>query len=131
MSDERIGITGIGQIAFRVRDLRGAISFYRDVLGLPLLFEAPPGMAFFDCGGTRLMLSLPEEGDGGPPSLVYYTVEDIQGAARQLEARGAALEQAPHLVAKLAHADLWLAFLRDSEGGILALMSEVPQGRPS
>ena len=127
MDGAAVGVMGIGQIALRVEDLRRAVAFYRDVLGLPLLFEAPPGMAFFGCGATRLMLALPERDQEGPAALVYYTVGDIHGAARSLEDQGVALERAPHLVAKLAHADLWMAFLRDSEGAMLALMSEVPR----
>ncbi len=123
------GVTRIGQIAMTVGDLPRAVTFYRDVLGLKFLFEAPPAMAFFDCGGVRLMLSLPEQ--AGPAagqqfgSILYYTVDDIQEAARALDARGARLEQPPHLVARLPHADLWMAFLRDPDGHMLAIMSEV------
>ena len=80
------GISGIGQIALTVGDLARAVAFYRDVLGLRFLFEAPPAMAFFDCGGIRLMLSLPEAAGADPGrqyhSIVYYAVEDIHGAAR-------------------------------------------------
>jgi methylmalonyl-CoA/ethylmalonyl-CoA epimerase len=126
MTGPAIGITRIGQIALRVDDLAEAVRFYRDVLGLTLLFEAPPGMAFFDCNGTRIMLSLPEAaGDGGPASVVYYTVPDIQGSARALTEGGAVLEREPHLVARLPHADVWMAFLRDPSRNVLALMSEV------
>ena len=126
MTGPAIGITGIGQIALRVDHLPEAVRFYRDVLGLRFLFEAPPNMGFFDCNGTRMMLSLPEAAaDGGPASVVYYTVPDIQSAARTLTEGGAALEREPHLVARLPHADVWMAFLRDPSGNMLALMSEV------
>jgi methylmalonyl-CoA/ethylmalonyl-CoA epimerase len=123
-----VGVSRIGQIAMTVGDLPRAVAFYRDVLGLRFLFEAPPAMAFFDCGGTRLMLSLPEP--GGPAagqtfgSILYYTVDDIQQAARALEARGARFEAAPHIVARLPHADVWMGFLRDPDGHLLAIMSE-------
>jgi methylmalonyl-CoA/ethylmalonyl-CoA epimerase len=128
-ADGGCGVTRIGQIAMTVGDLPRAVAFYRDVLGLRFLFEAPPAMAFFDCGGVRLMLSLPEQ--AGPAagqqfgSILYYTVDDIQEAAGVLEARGVRLEQAPHVVARLPHADLWMAFLRDPDGHMLAIMSEV------
>jgi methylmalonyl-CoA/ethylmalonyl-CoA epimerase len=126
-----IGVTRIGQIAFTVSDLAGAVAFYRDVLGLRFLFEAPPNLAFFDCGGTRLMLTPPER-EGAVAgqqfnSILYYTVADIQAAASALTARGVRFEQPPHLVARLAAADLWIAFFRDPEGHALALMSEVPR----
>ena len=116
----------IGQIAIPVLDLERAIGFYRDVLRLPLLFRAPPGLAFFDCGGVRLMLSRPE-GDGAPAQagLLYYLVEDLPAAHRSLEAQGVAFLDRPHLVAKLPDHELWMAFCRDSEGNTLALMSEV------
>jgi catechol 2,3-dioxygenase-like lactoylglutathione lyase family enzyme len=123
------GVTRIGQIAMTVGDLPRAVAFYRDVLGMTFLFEAPPAMAFFDCGGVRLMLTLPEQ--AGPvagqqfAAILYYAVDDIQGAAAALEARGVRFEQPPHVVARLPHADLWMAFLRDADGHMLALMSEV------
>ena len=83
------GLSRIGQIAMTVGDLPRAVAFYRDVLGMRFLFEAPPAMAFFDCGGVRLMLSLPEE-DGHAAgqrfaSIIYYAVDDIQAAAAALE----------------------------------------------
>jgi methylmalonyl-CoA/ethylmalonyl-CoA epimerase len=127
------GVARIGQIAMTVGDLPRAVAFYRDVLGMRFLFEAPPAMAFFDCGGVRLMLSLPEQ--AGPAAgqqfgaIVYYAVDDIQQAASALEGRGVAFEQPPHVVARLAHADLWMAFLRDPDHNLLAIMSEV--ARPS
>src|SRR3954447_5803767 len=101
---ESIGVAGIGQVAMTVGNLPRAIAFYRDVLGLRFLFEAPPAMAFFDCGGVRLMLSLPEQAGaaGGPPvgAILYYTVSDVDAAAKALEARGAVFEQPPHIVAR-------------------------------
>jgi methylmalonyl-CoA/ethylmalonyl-CoA epimerase len=122
------GLTRIGQIALTVQDLPAAIVFYRDVLGLTLLFEAPPNMAFFDCGGIRLMLTPPErEGAAAGQqfnSILYFAVDDIAAAAAALEQRGVVFEQRPHIVARLAHADLWMGFFRDRDGNMLALMSE-------
>ena|SRR5689334_8971923 len=126
-----IGVTRIGQIAFTVSDLAAAVAFYRDVLGLRFLFEAPPNLAFFDCGGTRLMLTPPErEGAFAGQqfnSILYYTVNDIQAAASALAGRGVRFEQPPHVVARLDTADLWMAFFRDADGHMLAIMSEVPR----
>src|SRR4051812_12370488 len=118
-----IGVAGIGQVAMTVGDLPRAVAFYRDVLGMRFLFEAPPAMAFFDCGGIRLMLSLPEEGGADPgrrfTAILYYAVDDIHQAAAALEARGVVFEAAPHIVARLPDADLWMAFLRDQDGHLL------------
>ena len=122
------GLSTIAQIAVVVHDLPRAVAFYRDTLGMRLLFEAPPKMAFFDCGGIRLMLSLPETPEyDHPSSIIYYKVDDIQQAAAVLLARGVVFDSAPHLVAQLPHADLWMAFLRDADRNPVALMSEVPR----
>ena len=126
-----IGGTRIGQIAFTVADVPRAVAFYRDVLGLRFLFEAPPNLAFFDCGGTRLMLTPPER-EGAVAgqqfnSILYYTVADIQAAASALTGRGVQFEQPPHIVARLDKADLWMAFFKDADGHMLAIMSEVPR----
>jgi len=122
------GIRRIGQIAVVVQDMPRAVRFYRDVLGLRLLFEAPPSLAFFDCGGVRLMLSPPEGPDtAAMSSILYYEVADIHAAHNTLVERGAVFEQEPHVVAPLGPNDLWMAFLRDSEHNLLGLMSEVPR----
>src|SRR6185436_532307 len=100
-------VSRIGQIAMTVGDLPRAVAFYRDVLGMRLLFEAPPAMAFFDCGGVRLMLSLPaDKGEAAGQnfaSIIYYAVPDIQEAAAALIGRGVSFESAPHVVARLPH----------------------------
>ena len=115
----------IGQVYVTAHDLERAVAFYRDVLGMSFLFQVPK-MAFFDCGGVRLMLGLPEKPEfDHPASILYYRVPDIQATAKGLEAKGVRFETAPHLVAKLPDHDLWLAFFRDGEGNLLALMSEV------
>ena len=123
-----IGIERIGQIAVNVRDLQRAVTFYRDSLELKLLFQAPPKLAFFDCGGVRLMLSPPETPDlDHPGSILYLKVPDIQAAHQALAGRGVAFVAKPHLVARLETHDLHLAFFHDSEGNPLALMGEVPR----
>jgi len=118
-------IERIGQIAVLVRDVSRATAFYRDTLGLEFLFEAP-GMSFFDCGGVRLMLGLPEgEGADRASSIIYYKVEDIRLAHQTLQERGVVFVSPPHPVAKMPDHELWLAFFKDSEGNLLGLMSEV------
>ncbi len=116
----------IGQIAITVRDLDRAVKFYRDTLGMRFLFQAPPKMAFFDCGGVRLLLGEPESSDGAHhSSIIYYLVDDIKGAAQALEARGVVLKAQPAMIVKMPDHELWLCELADSEGNALALMSEV------
>ena len=119
------GITSIGQVAINVQDLQRAVGFYRDKLGLKLLYEFP-GLAFFDCGGVRLMLSRAEKPEfDHPASIIYYKVSDIQDASRALVAAGVPLEHEPTVIAKMPDHDLWMSFVRDSEGNVVGLMSEV------
>jgi predicted enzyme related to lactoylglutathione lyase len=121
-------LSRIGQIFVNVHDLDRAIAFYRDTLGITYLFQAPPNMAFFDCGGIRLMLGVPDRPDlDHPASIIYYKVDDIEKVYETFKARGVEFVVKPHLVAPMPAYDLWLADFRDSEGNLLALMSEVPR----
>ena len=125
LATTEFGLARIGQIAVPVHDLARAVRFYRDTLGMRFLFEAP-GLAFFDCGGVRLMLSVPERPEfDHPSSIIYYKVDDIRAAYDTLRARGVEFDREPHVIAQLPSHDLWMAFFRDSERNVLALMSEV------
>lgn len=125
MSDvPHASVTSIGQIAITIQNLPRAVAFYRDTLGLTHLFETG-GMAFFDCGGVRLMLTGAEKPDSTYGSIIYYKTADIQASAAAMTARGVQFESQPHMIAKMPDHQLWMAFLRDSEGNLLALMSEV------
>lgn len=117
-------VTAIGQVALTVTDLSRAVSFYRDTLGLPFLFEASH-MAFFDCGGVRLMLTTAETPESTYSSIIYYKTSDIHGMSDLLVAKGVTFETPARLIAKMPDHDLWMAFFRDSEGNLLALMSEL------
>lgn len=126
MGMSAVGITRLGQIAINVHDVDRAAAFYENVLGLKLLFKAPPGLAFFDCGGVRLMLSLPSKPEfDHAGSILYFSVPDIQAAYTQMKAASVRFEDEPHLVAKMPTHDLWMTFFHDSEDNVLALMSEV------
>jgi predicted enzyme related to lactoylglutathione lyase len=121
-------LSQIGQIFVNVKDLDRAIAFYRDMLGMTFLFQAPPGMAFFDCSGIRIMLGRADRPEiDHPASIIYYKVDDIEKVYEVFNARGVEFLIKPHLVAPMPTYDLWLADFRDSEGNILALMSEVPK----
>jgi methylmalonyl-CoA/ethylmalonyl-CoA epimerase len=120
-----ISLSRIGQIAIPVSELNRALEFYRDKLGMKFLFDVP-GMAFFDCEGVRILLSLPEkEGEVRQSSILYFSVPDIQLAYRELTGRGVKFSGEPHLIARMPDHELWMAFFEDSEGNTLALMSEV------
>jgi len=117
-------LSTIGQIALVVKDLPRAVAFYRDVLGMKFLFQAPPALAFFDCGGIRLMLAPPEGEFDRAGSVLYFKVEDIDATYADLRARSVDFLGAPHMIAKMPDHELWMAFFRDGEGNTLALMHE-------
>jgi methylmalonyl-CoA/ethylmalonyl-CoA epimerase len=125
MTDEPFGLHQIGQIRIQVTDVDRAVAFYRDALGMSFLY-AFPGMGFFDVDGVRLMLVEPEGRAFGGESAIYYRVDDIGQAVKTLESRGVTFDDQPHVVHRDPAYDLWMAFLRDPDGNILALMSEVP-----
>ena len=114
----------IAQIAVPVRDLERAKAFYADTLGLDHLFDAPPGLAFFRCGETRLMLSRPEGPQTAGSSILYYAVPSARAAQAALAAGGVRFEEEARLIARVGEHDVWLAVCRDSEGNLLGLMSE-------
>jgi methylmalonyl-CoA/ethylmalonyl-CoA epimerase len=125
MPDQPLQLGPIGQIANTVQDMPRAVQFYRDALGLRQLpIPAPPNLAFFDCGGIRLMLSLPEKDVEQAASVLYFKVPDIRSAHRELAGRGVKFLDEPHVIAKLPDHELWLTFFRDPDGNPLALMSE-------
>ncbi len=121
-----VGVTRLGQIQVRAHDVTRAAAFYEDVLGLKLLFKAPPGLAFFDCGGVRLMIDHPEKPEfDHASSILYFAVPDIQAAHARMKESGVKFEDEPHMIAKMPDHDLWMTFFHDTEENLLALMSEV------
>jgi methylmalonyl-CoA/ethylmalonyl-CoA epimerase len=114
----------IAQIAMPVHDLERAKHFYGERLGLAHLFDAPPGLAFFQCGETRLMLSQPEGPETAGCSILYYAVADARQAQVALAADGVTFEEEARCIARVADRDVWLAVCRDSEGNLIGLMSE-------
>ena len=119
------GLSRIGQIAMNARDFDRAVAFYRDTLGIPFLFTAPPKMAFFDCGGVRLLLGVAEEKEfDHPGSILYFAVDDIKQMHQTLTSRGVAFRADPHMVARLPDREVWIAFFQDTEDNTLALISE-------
>jgi len=119
-----VGLSRIHQLSVRTHDVDRAVGFYRDQLGLPFLFAAPPRMAFFDCNGVRLMLSTPDPAFDHPGSILYFGVEDIRQMYDTLRSRGVVFRTEPHKIATLADREVWLADFEDTEGNTLALMSE-------
>ncbi len=117
-------LTILGQVALQVGDTDNAETFYRDTLGLKQLYRFGE-LAFFDCDGTRLML----QGGRAPRTpgntlCLYFRVPGIEHAVEDLETRGVSFEAPPQLVASMPDHELWMAFFRDPDGYLLALMEE-------
>ena len=122
---DTLEITGVGQIAINCHDVKRATEFYRDKLGLRMLYEFP-GLAFFDCGGVRLMLTKPETAElDHPSSIIYYRDADIHQASRAIADKGVQIENEPRMIARMPDHDLWLSNVRDTEGNIIAFMAEM------
>ncbi|HEX8572960.1 MAG TPA: VOC family protein [Allosphingosinicella sp.] len=115
--------TRLAQVAILVQDLERAKAFYRDVLGLAHLFDAPPGLAFFQCGETRLMLSRPEGPEAAGSSILYYGVEDVEAAHEEMRSKGVGFDEPPRRIAEVDGKPIHLAICRDSEGNLLGLIS--------
>lgn len=121
----RVSLGSIGQISVNAFDISRATAFYRDVLGIPHLFDAGT-MSFFDCGGVRLMLGVAESPEyAHASSILYFKVPDIAATHEALRAQGVEFVHEPRLVHRAEDHDLWMGFFKDSEGNVLALMSEV------
>jgi len=115
----------IGQIAITVSDVAKAKHFYGDILGLTLLFDAGPNLAFLAAGPLRIMLSTPQgAGVVGKNSTLYFKTVGLDAAYTQVVAAGAAPERPPQLTAKLPDHELWIGFVRDPDGNLVGLMEE-------
>lgn len=126
MSDSNTNLGEIAQIALTVGDEARATEFYRDTLGMRHLFTVP-GMAFFDCGGVRLLLGRAQEGqEASRGAVLYHRVDNIEATFELLTGRGVEFKGAPHVAHRTADHELRLAFFNDPDGNTLALMSETP-----
>jgi catechol 2,3-dioxygenase-like lactoylglutathione lyase family enzyme len=131
MGSGAVSLDRIGQIRINVSDVDRAVRFYRDLLGMRLLFEVPEqGLAFFDCGGVRLYFAASEPGAGTQTAPIYYRVDGLDGVVEQLTQRGVAFDIPPQTVYRLEDVEGRMAFFRDSEGNTVALMEELPISPP-
>lgn len=126
----RISLSRITQIAVPVESVEKAKAFYRDTLGMPHLFDAPPALSFFDCGGIRLMLAGPQaQGEDGPKQhpVLFYDVSDIKTTHARIKASGAQSVEEPHIIARIHGREVWLASVSDGQGNVVSLMSEIAE----
>jgi predicted enzyme related to lactoylglutathione lyase len=126
-----LGLGAIGQISLLTKETARAEAFYRDTLGLPHLFTYGD-LAFFQAGESRLYLQRVDAADWKPGSVIYFVVDDIAAVHSSLVERGVTFASAPHLIHRheASAIEEWMAFFRDSEGNLLAIMARVPGHRP-
>lgn len=125
--DKGLEIESIGQIAIAISDVEKSVYFYQKILKLDLLFQAPPGLAFFDCGGVRLMLTTlqgPEEDHH--TSVIYYKVKQIEDVFKELKSLQVNIERTPQMVAPMPDHELWMGFIRDPDANLIGIMEEKP-----
>jgi len=116
----------VGQLLIPVEDFERGVAFYRDILGLPFLFAAPPQMAFFTCGPVRILVGVSPPGQKAQRgSAIYFRVKDIHGVHAHLNDNGVQFIASPHVVNRTPKSELWLAEFTDPDGNQLALMSEL------
>jgi methylmalonyl-CoA/ethylmalonyl-CoA epimerase len=128
--DSPTNLQRIKQIAVPVRNVDEASRFYRDTLGLKHLFDAPPALSFFDCGGVRLMLAGPEaQGKDGAEQhpVLFYDVSDIKKVHAKIKSSGAASIEEPHIIARMNGHEVWISSVSDGQGNVVSLMSEVAE----
>ena len=128
-----LDISGLHQVALTTSDLDRSARFYGETLGLRLIavFD-PPGLAFFDLDGIRLSVQRVDEAPESS-SVIYLRVPDIDAAVGMLKNADVAFERGPELVFSdtegqfgAAGEEEWMAFLRDPDGHLLALVSRRP-----
>ena len=115
------------QVAQHADDLARASAFYADLLGAePLATYDPPGLVFFDVGGTRLLLDR-----GAPSALLYHRVDDIDATVERMRGAGVHVASEPHVIfghdddtLGPAGTDEWMAFVTDSEGNLVGLVEQ-------
>ena len=118
-------VGAIGQVALTVSSVEVATNYYRDVLGLEVLFTAGPNLAFLSEGTVRIMLTTPQgAGTVGANSILYFKVKDIESTYAAIVERGSQPERPPQLAAKMPDHELWIGFLKDPDGNLVGIMEE-------
>lgn len=123
-----LNLSQIGQIALPVRDTDRSEAFYEKVVGLRKLYRFGD-LAFFDCAGVRLFLDkVKDPAEWRTSGCLYFRCADIALTVGELETRGAEFVHRPAFIHAMDDHDLWMAFFKDPDGHMLAVMQEAPKG---
>lgn len=126
---DAVSLARIKQIAIPVHTLDKAKAFYRDTLGMRHLFDAPPALSFFDCGGVQLMLAGPEaQGKDGDQqhTVLFYDVSDIKKTHARIKSSGAKGLEEPRMITRMNGREIWISSVSDGQGNVVGLMCDVP-----
>jgi methylmalonyl-CoA/ethylmalonyl-CoA epimerase len=129
-ADGKVSLSRIRQVALPVREIETAKQFYRDTLGMRHLFDAPPALSFFDCGGVQLMLAGPAgQGKDGPEQhgVLFYDVSNIKDTHAAIESSGARTLEQPRVIARMNGREIWVSSISDGQGNVVGLMSDVAE----
>jgi len=129
-TDGKVSLSRIKQIALPVREITAATRFYRDTLGMRHLFDAPPALSFFDCGGVQLMLAGPDaQGKDGEQqhAVLFYDVSDIKDIHGKIKSAGVKGLEEPHVIARMNGREIWISSFSDGQGNVVSLMSDVAE----
>jgi len=129
-TDGKVSLSKIKQIALPVREITEATRFYRDTLGMRHLFDAPPALSFFDCGGVQLMLAGPDaQGKDGEQqhAVLFYDVSNIKSVHGKIKSAGAKSLEEPHVIARMNGREIWISSFSDGQGNVVSLMSDVAE----
>ena len=121
------------QVAQHADDLDRAAAFYSRLLGsAPAARFDPPGLLFFNVGVSRLLLER-----GAPSAVIYLSVTNVPSRVEELRAEGVRVVGEPHVIFSHtddtlgpAGTDEWMAFIEDSEGNTVGLVSHEPRHDP-
>ena len=130
MASGKVALSKIRQIALPVRDTAEAKQFYGETLGMRHLFDAPPALSFFDCGGVQLMLAGPEgQGKDGDQqhAVIFYDVSDIKATHARIKSSGAKSLEEPRVIARMSGREIWVSAVSDGQGNVVSLMSDVAE----
>jgi methylmalonyl-CoA/ethylmalonyl-CoA epimerase len=126
---DAVSLSRIKQIGIPVHSVDEAKVFYRDTLGLRHLFDAPPALSFFDCGGVQLMLAGPDaQGKDGDQqhAVIFYDVSDIKTTHARIKSLGAKSLEEPRVIARMNGREIWVSSVSDGQGNVVGLMCDVP-----
>ena len=126
----KVSLSKIRQIALPVREIAEAKRFYGDTLGMRHLFDAPPALSFFDCGGIQLMLAGPAgQGKDGEQqhAVLFYDVSDIKATHARIKSSGAESLEEPRVIARMSGREIWVSSVSDGQGNVVSLMSDVAE----